>query len=149
VADEQQQQEQQQQRQQEVEQTPDAMEEDGTRAEAALNQHQEQQKQHEQQQQEQQREQKQAGEHRAQATAAPPPGGEEVRFSAAPGEVVWVTSKSDPVWPALVITCEEADDFRRPRWAGDAGTQSCPHLHDFAFERVGPGPRAEAAAPST
>lgn len=41
-----------------------------------------------------------------------------VEFCVLPGEVVWVHNrgKGDPVWPALVITVEEADDFRRPRW---------------------------------
>jgi len=45
-------------------------------------------------------------------------------ISVLPGEVVWVQVKGEPVWPALVITTEEADDFRRPRWVGWGGAGS-------------------------
>jgi hypothetical protein len=44
-----------------------------------------------------------------------------VKFSVLPGEVVWVQTKGNPPWPALVITAEEAADFsvdcRQPRVA--------------------------------
>lgn len=43
------------------------------------------------------------------------------KFSVQPGEVVWVQTKSNPPWPALVITSEEATDFsvevKNPRYA--------------------------------
>jgi hypothetical protein len=41
-----------------------------------------------------------------------------VTFSVCVGEVVWVVSKSNPPWPALVVTSEEATDFSIP--AGQA-----------------------------
>jgi hypothetical protein len=34
-----------------------------------------------------------------------------VKFSVLPGEVVWVQTKGNAPWPALVITAEEAVDF--------------------------------------
>lgn len=44
-----------------------------------------------------------------------------VKFSVQPGEVVWVQTKGNPPWPALVITSEEAIDFsvelKQPRIA--------------------------------
>jgi hypothetical protein len=106
---------------------------------------QQRQEQHqEQQQQQQQQQQRWRQEPEARAAEQPPAAGRgagapegggalapsasvssvgapaEWEVSLVPGEVVWVQTKTDPVWPALVITAEEADDFRRPRQAGGA-----------------------------
>jgi hypothetical protein len=37
-----------------------------------------------------------------------------VAFSVRVGDVVWVNSKNNPCWPALVISSEEATDFSIP-----------------------------------